>query len=314
MLNDKKTNTKFVLGGGISGLIFGYYNPEFTILTDSIGGKLKTKFISMTTLLHKDENTLSLLKELDLSFDFVRHEIRYLNNDILQSNISQDIRETMIRKKMTDVSKLPELEEIDIVDRNLSTNTNFIELIGVKSTDLLDALLAKVKSRIVCDRVCAINKQEIHCENNVYKYDKLISTIPANIFQKVYKDIDFGKLEFKPMTFVLSEELPESLKFKTNDFDLIYNADVNDKWIRMNKNGNKYLYEFTGIISEDKIKDLFIAYDNYHIENVAIIKTKQIEEPKNIMFLGRFAMWQHKFKIHDAIRFAKNYMEINKNE
>lgn len=37
------TNTKFIIGGGISGLIYGFYNKDYQIISPDVGGKLKNK-------------------------------------------------------------------------------------------------------------------------------------------------------------------------------------------------------------------------------------------------------------------------------
>jgi len=296
---------KYILGGGISGLIFAYYNKDFAIITPDIGGILKTKFISATVLLHKDENTIAMLKELDLPFDFVRHEIRYLTEAGFTKEISGKDRILMVKKKMTEANKLPKLEDVEVKDINLSTETNFIELVSVKSTDLIDVLYNKVKDRVIFDEVIYLDDSEIKLKsNNIISFDYLISTIPANFFFKLRKEsID---LKSKSITMVLSKELPEELKGK--DFDLVYNNRIDKLWSRMNKNGDEYLYEFTGIVTEENAKQLF--NDNiskYYIKHDGVIESCELPVFDNITYLGRFALWQHKFKIHDAIKIAKEF-------
>ena len=39
---------KFIIGGGIAGLIYGFYNRDYQVISPDIGGKLKTNYLTST--------------------------------------------------------------------------------------------------------------------------------------------------------------------------------------------------------------------------------------------------------------------------
>lgn len=296
---------KYILGGGISSLVFAYLNPEFKIITPEVGGKLKTKFISATMLLHKSTATIKLLKELGISFDFITHDMRYITHNDFKEEISGVDRLTMIRKKMTDWNYLPELKELDIVDKNLSTEKNIIELISVNSSKLVELLEAKVKDRIITGMCSKITNDTIICNDKTYFYSELISTIPLPIFKKIYDKPIKQEPKGMSVTFVLSPDLPKILKDK--HFDLVYNYSTTIPWTRINKDGDEYLYEFTGHFTEKDAKYYFDKVSSYHVERYGIVESDPIDKIENITFIGRFARWEHAFKINNAIEMAYDY-------
>ena len=62
-------NTKFVIGGGISGLIFAYYNRDYQIISPDIGGKLRNDYLTSTILLHDTPETKRLISDLKLIYN-----------------------------------------------------------------------------------------------------------------------------------------------------------------------------------------------------------------------------------------------------
>ena len=93
MTND---NTKFIIGGGISGLIYGFYNQDFQIISPDIGGKLKNSYLTSTILLHDTPETKRLLEDLQLDPEPKAQVIRYFYQGKVQENIPANLREVMI--------------------------------------------------------------------------------------------------------------------------------------------------------------------------------------------------------------------------
>ena len=56
-------DTKFILGAGISGLIYAFYNRDYRIISTDLGGKLNKEFLTCTVLLHKTTETQKLLED-----------------------------------------------------------------------------------------------------------------------------------------------------------------------------------------------------------------------------------------------------------
>ena len=64
-------SNQFIIGGGISGLIFAHYNPEFKIISPVIDGQFNTT----APWLHLTEETLSLVTDLGLPFSYKKAHI-----------------------------------------------------------------------------------------------------------------------------------------------------------------------------------------------------------------------------------------------
>ena len=305
--------TNIILGCGISGLIFAYYNPDFKIITDKIGGQLNES-TSATMLLHDDDNTRALLKDLKICYSSKKHEIRYtFDSETMVNELTVDQKKKLIRKKLTDVNDLPNVIDMPLQDLTLSTNDNFINVLNVNSFVLFNALFNKLKDRIIIDKVKKIDitRKLIDCADVSYEFKHLVSTLPAYVFNYLANVED--KLEAKSITIVLCDKKP----LRSNDFDLLYNGDTNASWNRVNKLGNKFLYELTGEIDiTTNIKTLndFKDCEIYSVihRNNSLIKTKEIKHHDNVTFIGRFATWNHSYKIHHAIRDAIKFSEEQK--
>lgn len=308
--NASKKFDKYILGGGISSLVFAYINPEFKIITPEVGGKLKTKFISSTMLLHKSTATIKMLKELGVNFDIITHHMRYIDDKRYLTEIEGADRLTMIKKKMTPWDELPVLRKFDVKDNNLSTENNQIELVSVNSADLVSILEEKVSDRIITGMCKQITSDTIVCDDQTYFYDKLICTIPLPIFKKIYDKVIPNRTNGMPVTFVVSSDFPKQLAGAK--FDLVYNFSTTKIWTRLNKHADKYLYEITGDISRDSLAADFEDISSYHVEKYGIVESDKLESIDNILFIGRFARWQHDFKINDAIKMAYDYAEKRK--
>jgi len=158
--------------------------------------------------------------------------------------------------------------------------------------------------RVIKDRVVKITSEEIVTEKGRYRYTELISTIPAPVFWELYGEEK--QLKYFPETFVLSKTnpVPESSIY----WDIVYFIDKNIPYTRVSKYSNElYLYEFTGEISKKEIVKLLpklevisIYTDPYGV----VITDLNNVPPPNVRFVGRFATWNHTYKIQDAIKDA----------
>ena len=291
---------KYCLGLGISSLIFNKYNPEFKIIgpKEDLGGKLKNDFMKNTILLHDTKESQELLKDLEIEIKKVTHLIKYVENNTIHSQISLIKKLAFIIKKMND-------DKFKIDDVKLSTDDYFIPILQVDFNEIIEKLSKDI--HIIDEKVIRITSNEIITEKNRYEYSEIVSTLPANIFWDLY--YEKRNLEFKkvPVTFVLADELPTVLRNET--FNLAYFIDKNIKYTRINKLDNNYLYEFSGEINCEEVKQYLpknANIINYYVDNCGIIVDNLDNiPPTNIKFIGRFANWSHAYKINDSIKASK---------
>ncbi|RJR29240.1 hypothetical protein C4564_02780 [Candidatus Microgenomates bacterium] len=294
-------NTKFIIGGGISGLIYGFYNRDFQIISPDIGGKLKNSYLTSTILLHDTPETKRLLQDLNIDPEPKAQVMRYFYQDKLQENIPANLKELMVAKKLTPWEDLNKLNfDFKITDTTLSTDDVYIPIFKIPLDKVIKALAKEVK--IVKDKVVRITENEIITEKGRYRYTDLISTIPAPVFWKIY-----GRernLKSLPETFVLAKSNPVE---KTSLYwDLVYFLDKKVPYTRVNRYSNdSYLYEFTGELNKTQIKKLLPKAEilNVYTDRYGIVITDLNNiPPPNVRFVGRFATWNHTCKVQDVIK------------
>lgn len=302
MNSKSNASQKYILGGGISGLVFALYNPDYMIISPDIGGKLSNKYLSATVLVHDSPETRKLLSDLDMQLKLKTHVIKYLIDGELKNAISRVDRAKIISKKMgilfsdrTDPVNIGKVK-----DDTLSYNDNYIPILDIDYEQLLFRLQKRVKR--INDQAIRITPEEIVCEKARYPYSQLISTIPAPIFWKLYKKEK--SLDSIPLTFIVSKTNPLP-KFK-DYWDLVYFADQDIPYTRVNSTDDGlFLYEFTGKLEKNKIKTLLPNLDLHDCfcDPYGIVKSdlNNIPPPK-VRFLGRFATWDHRMKIQEVIK------------
>lgn len=287
----------YILGGGISGLLFAFYNSNYSIISPEIGGKLSNESLSATILVHDSPETRKLLSDLNIPLKLKTHVIKYFVDDRLKDSVSKEDRVKIISKKMnTDGSN----NSNHIKDQTLSCEDNYIPTLDINYRLLISQLQKRVN--YIKDKAIRITQDEIVCEKLRYPYDQLISTISATVFWKLYRNEKI--FESIPVTFVVSKTNPLS-KFK-EPWDLVYFGDKKVPYNRVNlMRDGLYLYEFTGELSKEQLGKLLPELNiiSHYCDQNGIVKSdlNNISPPK-IRFLGRFATWDHRIKIQDVIR------------
>lgn len=296
-------STKYIVGGGISGLIYAYYNDDYTLISPDVGGKLKNDYLSSTVLLHDTAETKRLLEDLNLTLEPKAHFMLYQYGGALHDHIPLSLKDGMVRKKLTPWDKLGELNiPQEIADSTLSTNDNYIPIFKI-STNKIVSILSK-NLTVIKDRVLRVTDNEIITQNDRLEYSELVSTIPAPIFWEIYgRPKQFGAL---PETFLLTDHPPV---IQTDPYwDLIYFLDKQVPFTRVNKNAQgDYLYEFTGKVTEKDIKKFLPnATIKYLYTDPYALVTTDLNNipPPRVRFVGRYATWNHSYKIQDTIRDA----------
>ncbi len=291
-------SNKYILGGGISGLIHAYLNPGYKIITPEIGGKISNDFMQNTILMHESPEAVEFLNEVGISFKKITHTIKYCKGGEIRREIYQLDKIAFIKKKMQD-------DKFDTKDIALSTHDYYINILKFDWKELIKKL--SEKSEIINETVIRITEDKIITDKTSYEYDEIVSTIPANIFWQLYYQNKELKFDSISVTFALADEAPSILSGVP--FDLIYFLDKRFKYNRINAQNDKYLYEFSGRLSEEEVKKALPKHAEiikYYVDDNGIIITNENNiPPKDIKFLGRFSTWDHKIKINDVIKESK---------
>lgn len=305
--------SKFIIGGGISGLVWNFYHPEFKIITPDLGGTYGRSYM---VWLHDTYETRKLLKDLGFPIKTKKSYIGYYHQGWIAENLSTDMNLVMIQKKMTEWNKPIDKNFIPKTrDLSLSggfNSTNYMNTLDVDLVEVIKRL--SEKATIEAGFVIKIDDKNIITKENfsptstekVREYEKIVSTIAAPFFWKA-----FGKTkEFKclPITNIVTSVKPKEFDGR---FEMIY-YDDSVPFSRISHLGDTYALEFTGEITKDEFikqyPDLPIL-DYFIVKQGRIFENDENSPPDNIIFSGRFAQWKYGIVTENIISQALEYKE-----
>ena len=289
---------KIIIGGGISGLIWKYYHPEYQIISPEQPGGTYAK--TYMTWLHDCIETRKLLTDLSLPIKTKRSYIGYYYKGWIMDSLTGDMNIMMIQKKMTEWNKSLDTSFVPRTkDLSLSTvgSTTYMNTLDVDLNEVIKRLStgANIENGFVTkiDDVNIIVKSNFSSTSieTVVPYDKLVSTMAAPFFWKAYgKEKEFRCL---PITNVVTSVKPKAFDGR---FEMCYYDDT-QKFSRISHMGDKYAIEFTGTITKEEFQK---EYPELPIEDYFVVKQGRIFEnggnsppSEKIIFLGRFAQWKY---------------------
>jgi len=329
--------SNFILGGGISGLIWKFYNPEFEIITPiqtipNTDIQVGDPFVrSKMIWLHDAPQTRQLLLDLgwqEKDIKTRKSSIGYYDRGVIRELLTPRLKQVLVDKKMTDWRDSSKIEAVqqakdgDSPRLSLTTGidkTNFMNVLDVDHGAIMWRL--KKKCEMTHGFVGEIRDSQIGVTNTppnkdsqyVYqRFDHIISTIPAPFFWRAWlaghPAYPIDKFESLPVTFVITKKKPD---FFDDRFEMCY-YDGSTTFTRVSNLENKYCIEFTGNLSKEEFQSMFPEYPVRDIWTLpqGRIRSLPTLPPKGITFSGRFAEWQHSITteavVKDAMDFARN--------
>lgn len=315
----------YILGGGISGLIFAYYNPEFQIITPETGGMLGLENSFGSMILWDTIETRQLLENLGLPIVPFRANIHYYFNNKIYSEAPKVLRIEYVIKRMKEL-----VNQTTQQDLALSTDeTNYIDGLKVDFKELISRLLFFIgEDRIKKGKVEEIQDDSFYLKDTGMplsdgwiKYNYLVSTLPAPAFWWMWKGkgmnnkveefnclsttyVSMDKLKgFVKKILIDTGYLPEDWEY----FVYFLNEFPCHRLARTSTGG--CAFQFSGDISNESIIDFLQVPKEelkFHTERIGGFITKRDNiPPKNILFLGRNAQWDYKIKIQHVVKVAK---------
>lgn len=298
---------KYIIGGGISGLVFQYYHPEYTIITPNIGGLFASAYIA---IVHDTAETRHFLK--DLGYQHVdklhrRSYIGYYHNGWISDTQSPEVKLLMIQKKMTEWNKPVNRDfKPETFDMSTSKTVNYLKVLNVEPKEVVQKLLEHSEKRNIKEgKVIAITDNTITVEaldgtRESLEYDSLVSTVGAPIFWKLYGQP--REFPFMPITNIISDYPPQLFN---KAYDIVY-YDDSQPYSRITHLQEKYAMEFTGVIPKEEFNRLYpdVEVVDYLVVQFGRISSVSENEPPNerITFLGRFAQWQYGITLEHVVK------------
>lgn len=301
---------KYIIGGGITGLVWKFYHPEFTVISPDLGGMFAKSYM---VWLHDTAETRKLLTDLGMEVKPKKSYIGYYHRGWIQDYQTEDMNLLLIQKKM---SKWNEPLNRDFVPRTRDLSLSNIG--GTNYMRTLDTDLSKIIEKlnegagIVNGFVTQIGPDTLSYKTSkdgdptTVPYRKLVSTIAAPFFWKAYgQEREF---KFSPITNVIVRERPKTFDDR---YEMVY-YDDSVPYTRISHLGGKYALEFTGEISRDEFHTLF---PDLTVEDFFVVKQGRIYqgEPnvspsENIVFSGRFGRWEYGITTEHVVKHAIDHL------
>jgi len=294
-----------VLGGGISGLIWAHYNPDYFVLTDQIGGQMLNYFDLGPRYLHYKKQIIdNFLRDLNVPLKLSTIRIGYIDDSGFIDNPDEEFRKKYFMKSRGQNT----LQGFD--PSVLNSNIKEFQVCNIDFKDLIDKLYDKIEKRIYMGKVTHINLNNhiITTDNNlVLKYKNLISTIPLNVFAKV------ANLDIKLQAFDMAYCLLSNNFFNLKDYDYVYDARSSTVFHRMTKCRQGIVCDVLGTKIEEFKNQILPKYFTSSCDlSIVYLKNSQIIsldkdfelEDKSIRFIGRFGSWNRRWKTETVIEEA----------
>ncbi len=286
---------EIILGGGISGMLWGYFNPESVIITDKWSNQFSGRFSFGPKYLHVDEYSTRLLEELGADVMSRTVKIGYYYDGKLTDVNSDENKKRYFDK--TRKSKGVPYESV------MSGNKNTFDSFEVNIDELV---FKQIKNKVILGRVIhidIINKiLKVQLTENVieeYQYESLISTLPKNIFlflcdkEKIAK-----KFISHSTTFVLNKDLSNSPVKDFDKYDYVYFSEAKYPFHRVTKTDKGYVFEYKGNAAFKNDSEL----DRETLKVGQLVENDINVEFEGVKFWGRYATWKHSLLINTLLK------------
>lgn len=295
-----------ILGGGIAGLIWAYYHKDYCILTDQVGGQMMSYFDLGPRYLHNKSKAVSdFLKDFDIPIKLSTIRVGYVDDEGFVENPDLEFRKKYYMKSRGQDS----LEGFD--PSVLNTGVSEFQVCDVDFKDLIFKLYVNLNERIYTGRVkkLDLNERLITTDSDmVFKFSKLVSTIPLNIFSWV-AGLNITLNSYDMAYCLLSDDF-----FDLRGFDYIYDVRSTTAFHRMTKCKHGVVCDVLGTRVEEYKTQIHTKYYTMPVdESIRLVKNNQIislekdfelkDQP--VKFVGRYGTWNRRWKTETVIEEAQ---------
>jgi hypothetical protein len=265
---------KYILGGGISGLIAATFFDDFILIT-----KRHTPIFQGAFYLHCGENTEYLLNRLGFSLSKKVIKAGILYNGKIYTEPTKELRKIYWEQKLYQEGSPGNVfnqGNLQFEAYNIDFSAFYDILLETAISNDVEIWLTEVKK-------IDLNSKKLYLENgSSYSFEKIISTIPYPVFCELadispkgirYRNIFIGRNPFISVP---------------DEFDYLYILDPQISYYRATKAKNGSYYE--SLIRGERI----IKYGK--------IFYGKAQNVPNVYYLGRYAEWKPHIKVEDVVR------------
>ena len=302
---------KVVLGGGIAGLIWAYYNGGVVISPD-FGGQMNHHFKLGPRYLEDHPHTRKFLEEMGMPIVERKVKIGFYDaKGIHDEPPSEEYKENYYKKSRG----RKDLEGYDATALS-SGKTEFVTL-DVDFQALIEKLVQELSLRMQLMPGKAIDLDvengmltiEDNGNRSMIQFDELVSTMPLNHFC-IIAGISM-ELKCEPITYVLVK-MTSAFQSIAQKYDYVYVAEIDAPHhrITLDKEQDQMVLDLFGKHEIVDLQKWYGNFINYHtLWNAQIIPLKDPLVLKRIKFIGRYGTWRREWKTEMVILEAMKAKE-----
>jgi len=289
-----------VIGGGIAGLVWAMYHPDYHVLTDKIGGQFSASFQLGPKYLHKTLKTEKFLQDIgadDIKTKIIRVGF-YIDRRIRDINTEENRRIYF--------EKTRGLSGSETYRSTMSGGDTEFEVFDIDVEQLINLLYERVKEKVIIDKIKSIDlatKYLVGESNQECRFDSLVITVPRPVFCFMIEQFEEAKKFVSyPTTFIRAKELPGVIDVSDEEFapyDYVYFSQQNYAFHRITRIQNgEYCVELKG----DNIPTQVYETERFVLKIGQLVQRQDtIEYPDFVKFFGRYAQWNHGIKTKELL-------------
>ena len=312
-----KVGWKYILGGGIAGLIYAFYNKDYKVISDTFGGQMVTDM--GPRYIEANDITRGFLADVGIEIESLpAKEIRvgYYDNDVKEV-VNQPPEH--FRNAYWRITR----GNIPIENSCMNSNKKSMIVFDIDASIVMDKLIEyfSLSKRIIVEEVCKVNLRRKMIETiggGEFKFSKMISTLPLPILHKMICPAELREFKstvfyYAPTTFLFVRPNEFLYNMFSEGSDFVYV--INHKFMhRVTKISNSlYCLEMT--------VDEFTNFSRCNLNEFvpvgkSVLKVGQILSAEytvfsktldkyNIELFGRYAEWNHGIRTTQLIEKAK---------
>ncbi len=291
---------KYILGAGIAGLIYGFYNKDYYLISPEIGGQMKSNFNLGPRYLHDTEISRKFLKDIDYPIEKSVIRVSYISDEGWVLNPDLEFRQKYYMKSR----KTNSLEGFD--SSVMNSNKNEFDILLVDFDEIIKRLQSSIgPDRFLNETVSGVNRNTkmidtLNRNIRYREYNHIVSTIPVkylnNMLNPIMSNLPFESYD---MTYVFTEKFEEM-----KDYDYVYDIRSTTHFHRMTKEKNGLVLDYFGSLDINdsvfnNIRDKII--DIKTLKNAQIISRDDVKDLPDIKFIGRYGTWNRSWKTERVI-------------
>lgn len=289
----------YILGGGVAGLVSAFYNKEFTVITDKIGGwQNLNKFKIGPRLIEAKAHTGKFLSRLGFENLTTRDVgIGFFYQNKFWPSPTEEFKRAYALKT----------REIDTHDSSiLSSQKTLLHVWDIDYDLVLKKLEESLKDRIIVGKITALDDKTIHLvDGSKFKYEKIINTLPITILQKLLGiELSYDFTAFHTTFFKCEYGSSLEIFNRPSDWEYVYSVDTQFHRINIFENfavleakGNLDCLQDASIKILDRVVLPFVQLKYNHCIGTVDSTIKNV---------GRFAEWNHKIKLEEVAERFEN--------